>query len=196
MQMIEIAARHAQAIFEAATPAIRVRGLGGKFWKRNTAKGPRGDRDPRIGPWLQGEYDVLNAEAWAARGACLYMVAAGPAIKYVGMSRNGLKDRWRTSPAYDAETMHRLPVNQLFHSQCWKRIGETTAATPGITFEIRSISASGLVPVLERMGPPLSGLLMFGDDGESVVAGVERWLCNHSSLLLASWNSAMTAKKK
>jgi hypothetical protein len=194
--MIELAARHARTIFEAATPVIRIRGLGGKFWKRNTSNGPRGDRDPRIGPWLQGEYDVLNSEAWVARGACLYMVAAGAVIQYVGISRNGLKDRWRTSPAYDAETMQRLPVNQLFHSQCWRRIGEATQKTPGITFEVRSIGAPTLIPVLERIGAPISSLVMFGDDGESIVAGVERWLCNHSSPQLASWNSAMTARKK
>lgn len=194
--MRELAVRHARTIYEASTPAIRIRGLGGKYWKRNTANGPRGERDPRIGPWLQGTYDVLNPETWAARGACLYMVAEESVVKYVGMSRNGLKDRWRTSPAYDAETMQRLAANQLFHSQCWKRIGEATQAAPGTTFEVRSIAALTLIPVLEQLGPPLSGLVMFGDDGESIVAGVERWLCNHSSVQLASWNSAMTARKK
>lgn len=187
--MSNVAIKHAKTIFNAATPVIRIFGVGGKRWKRNVAKGAR------IGPWLQGEYEIVNEPAWRSKGACLYMVQASDSvIRYVGISRNGLKHRWRTSPAYDAETMVKLPKNQLFHSQCWKHIETESKANPGITFEVRAISAEVLVPVLERIGAPLSAFVVLKDDGESVVAGVERWLCNNSSSQLVSWNVAMTGK--
>lgn len=187
--MSNIAVKHARTIFSAATSVIRIFGVGGRCWKRNVAKGAR------IGPWLQGDYEIINEQAWRSKGACLYMVQASDAvIRYVGISRNGLKHRWRTSPAYDAETMVKLQNNQLFHSQCWKHIEAESKANPGITFEVRAISAEVLVPVLERIGAPLSAFVVLKDDGESVVAGVERWLCNNSSGELVSWNVAMTGK--
>ncbi len=187
--MNNVAVQHAKMIFNAATLVIKIFGVGGKRWKRNIAKGAR------IGPWLQGDYEIVNESAWHSKGACLYMVQASDSvIRYVGISRNGLKHRWRTSPAYDAETMFKLPKNQLFHSQCWKHIESESSASPGITFEVRAISAESLVPVLEQIGAPLSAFVVLKDDGESVVAGVERWLCNNSSSQLVSWNVAMTGK--
>lgn len=187
--MSNIAIKHAKSIYNAAAPVIKIFGVGGNPWKRNVAKGAR------IGPWLQGNYEIVNEFAWRNKGACLYMVCASDSvIHYVGISRNGLKHRWRTSPAYDAETMVKLPRNQLFHSQCWKHIEVESKEHPGITFEVRAISAEALVPLLEHIGEPLSAFTVFKDDGESVVAGVERWLCNHSSSQLVSWNVAMTGK--
>jgi hypothetical protein len=187
--MTDIPIKHAKAIFNAATPVIKIFGVGGKRWKRNVAKGAR------IGPWLQGNYEIINEPAWRSKGACLYMVQASDSvIRYVGISRNGLKHRWRTSPAYDADTMIKLPKNQLFHSQCWKHIEAESETKPGITFEVRAISAEVLVPLLEKIGPPLSAFTVLRDDGESVVAGIERWLCNNSSSQLVSWNVAMTGK--
>lgn len=189
--MTDLPIKHAKAIFNAATPVIKIFGVGGKHWKRNVAKGAR------IGPWLQGNYEIVNESAWHSKGACLYMVQASDSvIRYVGISRNGLKHRWRTSPAYDADTMIKLPKNQLFHSQCWKHIEAESETKPGITFEVRTISAEVLVPLLEKIGPPLSAFTVLRDDGESVVAGVERWLCNNSSSQLVSWNVAMTGKLK
>lgn len=189
--MNDAAVKHANTIFNAATLVIKILGIGGKRWKRNVAKGAR------IGPWLQGDYEIVNKPAWLSKGACLYMVqASDAAIRYVGISRNGLKHRWRTSPAYDAETMIKVPKKQLFHSQCWKHIEAESNANPGITFEVRAISADVLVEVLERIGTPLSAFAILKDDGESVVAGVERWLCNNRSSELARWNVAMTAKQR
>jgi hypothetical protein len=187
--MNSIAVKHAKTIFNAATSVIKIFGVGGRQWKRNVAKGGR------IGPWLQGEYEIVNEAAWFSKGACLYMVRADDeVIRYVGISRNGLKHRWRMSPAYDAETMVKLPRNQLFHSQCWKHIEAESKTSPGIIFEVRAISAEILLPVLQLMGGPLSAFIVLKDDGESVVAGVERWLCNNSSNQLVSWNVAMTRK--
>jgi hypothetical protein len=187
--MNHVAVRHVTTIFDAATPIIQIRGVGGRQWKRNVSKGAR------IGPWLQGEYEILNDSAWRKSCACLYLVCGNDRrIRYVGISRNGLKHRWRTSPAYDAETMERLPKNQLFHSQCWKHIEAESKSNHGVTFEVRAIASEQLVPVLEGMGAPLSAFAVLRDDGESVVAGVERWICNNSNDQLASWNVAMTGK--
>jgi hypothetical protein len=187
--MKSTAVEHARAIFSAATPVIRIRGIGGKRWKRNVAKGAR------IGPWLQANYDILNKPIWEARNPCLYLVSGNDEIiRYVGISRNRLKDRWRVSPAYDAETMVRLPENQLFHSQCWKHIEREYSSKAGHTYEVRCIDGQSLLPVLERLGPPLSAFAALRGDGEGIVAGVERWLCNNKSESLLSWNVAMTGE--
>ncbi len=181
--------KHANTIFNASTKVINIYGVGGKLWKRNVAKGSR------IGPWLQGNYEIVNEDAWRNKGACLYLVRASDLIiRYVGISRNGLKHRWRTSPAYDADTMVKLPKNQIFHSQCWKHIEHESKSNPNITFEVRAITSVALLPILESIGAPLSAFTALSDDGESVVAGVERWLCNKSSSQLVSWNVAMTGK--
>lgn len=185
--MKQIAILHAQTIFAAAQPIIRIFGVGGKRWKRNVASGGR------VGPWLQGDYSIVNEKVWKEKGACLYLVQGSDgAIRYVGISRNGVKHRWRTSPAYDAETMVQLPKRQLFHSQCWKHIEAECTSRPGSTFEVRSIDAQSLIPLLAKMGAPLAGFLALGSDHEGIVAGVERWICNHSSNQLARWNVAMT----
>jgi hypothetical protein len=183
---------HAESIFQAASPVLRIHAVGGPSWKRNIAKNPR---DSRIGPWLRGKYDVLNDEAWRSKGACLYLVRSSDGnIRYVGISRNGVKHRWRTSPAYDAETMQRLPQDQLFHSQCWRHIEAASKNNPNLSFEVRTISHVALAKVLSLIGPPLSGFLVLEDDGEGMCAGVERWLCNHSQGEFISWNTAMTGR--
>jgi hypothetical protein len=184
-----LAEQYAQSIYSAATPVLRISNVGGRQWKRNVAKGAR------IGPWYQGHHHIIDSAAWHKREACLYLVSPGHGeIGYVGISRNRLKDRWRTSPAFDAETMQRLPQDQIFHSQCWKHVERISLANPGSTFEVRAIWAGQLCSVLERLGPPLSAFTVLRDDGESVVASVERWICNNRTARLASWNVAMTGK--
>jgi hypothetical protein len=186
-QMKNLAIQLTQTIYAAARPIIKINGVGGKRWKRNVQSGAR------IGPWLQGDYKILDDAAWREKGACLYLVQGNDAvIRYVGISRNGVKHRWRVSPAYDAETMTALSQHQLFHSQCWKHIESECQALAGTTFEVRSINAGVLTPLLARMGAPLSGFLALGSDGEGIVAGIERWICNNSSHHLARWNVAMT----
>lgn len=186
------AALHAESIFLAASPVLRIHAVGGPLWKRNIAKNPS---DARIGPWLRGKYEVLNEEVWRSRGACLYLVRSSDGhIRYVGISRNGVKHRWRTSPAYDAETMQRLPQDQLFHSQCWRHIEAASKVNPELSFEVRSISHTALARVLLLIGAPLSGFLVLEDDGEGMCAGVERWLCNRSDGEFISWNTAMTGR--
>lgn len=187
--MENIANQYVKDIFAAAKAIIKIHGVGGKRWKRNVASGGR------IGPWLQGDYSILNETAWREKGACLYLVQGNDGvIRYVGISRNGVKHRWRVSPAYCAETMAPLPNRQLFHSQCWKHIEAECMTQPGRTFEVRSINAPTLIPLLAKMGAPLSGFLALGSDHEGIVAGVERWICNNSSQQLARWNVAMTGR--
>lgn len=164
---------YAAAIYSAAESIIKIDCIGGKRWKRNVAKGAR------IGPWLPADYRIINDSAWREKAACLYLFQGNDgSIRYVGISRNGVKHRWRTSPAYDADTMVALPHRQLFHSQCWKHIEAECTANPGRSFEVRSITAARLIPVLVALGAPLSGFLTLGNDHEGIVAAVERWLCN------------------
>ena len=189
LQMNMSAIEYAYSIFNAATPVIHIHGIGGKRWKRNVAKGAR------IGPWLQAKYDILNKSVWEARNPCLYLVAGSDGvIRYVGISRNRLNDRWRVSPAHDADTIVRLQENQLFHSQCWKHIERESAQNAGDTYEVRCIDGASLLPVLLRLGPPLSAFAALEGDGEGIVAGVERWMCNNKGPKLVSWNVAMTGE--
>lgn len=185
--MQKLAIQHVQAIYAAAKPIIKIHGVGGSRWKRNVAKGAR------IGPWLQGDYSMVNEAVWNEKGVCLYLVQGNDGVvRYVGISRNGVKHRWRLSPAYDALTMAPLAKRQLFHSQCWKRIEDECSQQPGRSFEVRSIDGPSLSALLTLMGPPLSGFTTFGDDHESVVHSVERWICNHKNAQLVQWNVAMT----
>lgn len=186
--MTSTALSHARHIFEAATPVIRIHSVGGKRWKRNVAKGAR------IGPWLQARYDIVNETVWRDRTPCMYLVSGTDGhIRYVGISRNRLADRWRVSPAYDADTMTKLTERQLFHSQCWKHIERESSESPGSRFEVRCISGEKLLSVLKRLGPPLAAFTALEGDGEGIVAGVERWMCNNKGAQLVSWNVAMTA---
>lgn len=182
----------AESIFKCATPVLHVHRLELPLWKRKIEKNPR---DARIGPWLRANYSVLNEAAWREKAPCLYMVKLedGP-VRYVGISRNGVKHRWRTSPAYDANTMCRLPENQLFHSQCWRHMQAAVSTEPNLKVEVRTITHHTLATELERLGPPLSGFLALGDDGEGMCAAVERWLCNRANGSFLAWNTAMTGR--
>ena len=190
--MTSPAQEFANSIYKAATPVLRIHRLSGPKWKRNIAKNPK---DARIGPWLQARYSVVNESAWRDKGACLYLVRSndGP-VRYVGISRNGVKHRWRTSPAYDAATMTRLSEDQLFHSQCWRHMEAAALRAPSFSVEVRSIQHRPLATELARLGAPLSGFLALGDDGESMCAAVERWLCNRSEAEFLDWNTAMTGR--
>lgn len=183
----------ADSIFRVATPVLKIQGLELPLWKRKIEKNPK---DARIGPWLSAKYAVLDDAAWRAKGACLYMArqSDGP-IRYVGISRNGIKHRWRTSPAYDANTMARLGTDQLFHSQCWRHMQSTASSNPGWSLEVRNITHLDLSNALAQLGPPLSAFLALGDDGEGMCAAVERWLCNRSDGEFLAWNTAMTSRK-
>jgi hypothetical protein len=46
------------------------------------------------------------------------------------------------------------------------------------------------------MGPPLSGFAVLREDGEGLVASIERWLCNNQTTDLVKWNTSMTRKRQ
>ena len=178
-------------LFGISTPVLKIHGIGGQQWKRNVKSGSR------IGPWFQGEYKILNESVWKEKAPCLYLVSTGAeSIHYVGISRNRLKDRWRTSPAYDAISMQRLAQDQIFHSQCWKHIEREATMKPGLVFEIRSIKAETIIQNQHIFNAEIRGLsVAFVNEGESLVASIERLLCNNSGPDFFNWNKAMTAKK-
>jgi hypothetical protein len=178
-----------ESIFKAAKLVLRIHGMDGPKWRRNVASGAR------IGPWLQASYEVVNDVAWKARTPCLYMLAGSDGgIRYVGISRNRMADRWRVSPALDADTLAQLPRRQLFHSQCWAPMQEEVARVPNQSYEVRCIDGESLTHVVSRLGAPVSGFAVLAGDYEGVVAAVERWICNQQTALLVPWNKAMTRR--
>ena len=100
------------------------------------------------------------------------------------------------SSAFDAQTGLKLPTRQLFHSQCWKHIEAESHSALGMSYDIRAIAANKLKSILEQLDEPLSAFCLLQDYEESLVASIERWLCNRSSPELASWNRAMTGKNQ
>lgn len=183
------AAHIANSIFTAAQPVLRIHGLSGPRWRRNVAKGAR------IGPWLQASFQVLDEMSWKARRPCLYMLAGSDGgIRYVGISRNRMADRWRVSPALDADTLAQLPRRQLFHSQCWRPMEDEVTCHPQSSYEVRCIDGVSLTRLVSRLGPPVSGFAALAGDDEGVVAAVERWMCNQQTGQLVPWNKAMTRK--
>ena len=91
--------------------------------------------------------------------------------------------------------MQKLPHNQIFHSQCWKNIERESLTNPNITFEIRCISSQQISAMHNQLSPQISSLVeAFKDDGESIVAGIERWFCNGKAIDFLSWNVAMTGR--
>ncbi len=153
--------------------------------------------DPRFGPWLQGYYRILDSALWDKRAPCVYLVAEArqQRIRYVGMSKNRMRERWRESPAIDHETGRQIGY-QLFHSQCWRLIEAEFSRGGASEYEVRCLSGSQIGIVLSRLGPPLSHLADINGDAESQAASVERWMCNNSSATLVPWNMAMTSYKR
>jgi hypothetical protein len=168
--------------FAAAAPVvIEIDGVGGRRWKRKVAKGAR------IGPWQQARYRVVDSPRWSRRAPCLYLVSGYDGdIRYVGVSKNRLKDRWRTSPALDAETMELLPAKELFHSQCMKHIEMEFAEGSEASFRIHGLFADELVPWQDRLGIPR---LSAGVHDSELVLSAERWLRDRRSSAIVPWNA-------
>jgi hypothetical protein len=180
-----------QHLLRAADPVLHIHGLDGRRWSRHVP-----EKDARFGPWLQARYDVLNAPSWQHRGPCLYFVTgADEGLRYVGISRNGLKHRWRLSPGVDSSDGASLPQRQLFHSQCWKHVEVEFAQDPQAHFTVHSLGAQSLIEALAGIDDPLASLATLSDDAETVAMAVERWICNRASASVASWNVAMTGRR-
>lgn len=143
----------AEIIFEHATPFLKIKGIKDvdKKWCRNVKLG-----DSRRGPWLSADYEVLSLSTWNVSASCLYMVKGNDGcIRYVGISKNRLKDRWRLSPAYDETLIVKLPDKQLFHSQCWRKIEDELTNSRDINFEARVIFSEKLKELYKNGAIPL-----------------------------------------
>lgn len=183
---------YARRIYQAATPILRINGLGTRMWRRNDATPAR-----RTGPWLSADYTVLNRTIWERKAPSIYFVAGDDhLIRYTGISRNTVSHRWRECPAVDAETNTLRQRRELHHSQCWRHVEREFKAGTARQFEIRCITAPDLLPVLLSIGPPLSGFAPLASDDEGLICAVERWLCNNQTASLVPWNSAMTKQKR
>ena len=181
----------AKEIYEAATPILRVQGLGGRKWKRNDKK-----HVGRTGPWFSAQYEVIDRATWERKAVCIYFVCGQDGvIRYTGISRNGVKDRWREATAIDHETGLKRDRKELHHSQCWRHLEKEYSECPTSVFEVRVISGAELGHVLRCLGPPLSGFLVLGSDHEGLVMAIERWMCNNQSSKLVTWNTSMTGSR-
>jgi hypothetical protein len=132
-------------IVAAATPVLRLSGMGGARWLRNVKMGPR------TAPWLQASYEILDQSAFDRVGPVLYLVLGRDGkVRYIGQSTISFKTRWRR--ARDAQTGQEI-AHQLFHSQCWKHLEAEFAWSPESSFEVRVITAAELgedVTTVER----------------------------------------------
>jgi hypothetical protein len=178
-------------LLQSATPVLAIHGVAGRRWVRNVP-----ESDARRGPWLQAGYVVLDEATWQRSGACLYLVTGRDGgLRYVGISRNGLKHRWRQFPALVAQTRAALPNRQLFHSQCWKHIEAECANDAQACFTVHCLGERELIATLRTVVDPIRHPAELDEDGETVTASVERWICNRASASLARWNVAMTARR-
>ena len=102
-------------ITSEANPVIKINSLSENKWFRKPA-------GARRGPWYSGEYSFIDKETWGKNSPCIYFVFNdSDDLKYVGISQNKLKDRWRLSPAYSSSLVS-LNRKEIFHSQCWPQI--------------------------------------------------------------------------
>jgi len=178
-------------LLHCARAVLSLHGLGGQRWIRNVPA-----TDARHGPWLQAQFEVLDPDFWKAGGPCLYLVTGQDgALRYVDISRNGLKHRWRLSPALDAASGEPLRERQLFHSQCWKHIEAECKQDSQARFTVHGLGERALIEALRTLEDPVRHLAELDEDGETVTAAIERWICNRASDSLARWNVAMTARR-
>ena len=151
--------------------------------------------DPRVRPWLQALYQVLDEKSWNRRCDCLYFVVAQSdgQLRYVGKSKKQVSERWRMSPALCAETGAQLPARQLFHSQCMKPMQAEFARSPTAVLEVRTLSASELRPIAVAAG--LTEVCGHPSDSAFIEA-LEGWLCRGWSPTFVSWNKAGTGRRR
>ena len=162
----------ASAIIQVSRPVISINGFNDLEWYRK----PKGSRK---GPWLQCRYEVIDEKLWREVKPCLYFLTKDNGdLKYVGISVNKIKDRWRTSPAYDVNEkfLHR---RELFHSQCWPHMCDAKKAGSNDTYVVSIIHDTELVEVLSTINHEISGLSVFKNDPEIAVIAMEVWFIKH-----------------
>ena len=166
-------------IIEASQPVIKINGFNDFEWYRKT-------KDSRKGPWLQSDYKVIDEKLWREMKPCLYFLTGDNGeLKYVGRSVNRIKDRWRTSPAYDA---NEKPLNrhEMFHNRCWPHMCDAKKPVSNETYVVSVIHYTDLVEVLSTINHEISGLLVFKNDPRRFVKKVEDWFIDNFMSQL--WN--------
>lgn len=110
--------------------------------------------------------------------ACIYFVTNHlEELKYVGRSVNKLKDRWRTSPAYDAKK-NSLKRKELYHSQCWPKICSEYNNGYFQGYTVKVLHGNELLNILKEIKNPISNIVAV-DDGEIVALAMESWFLKH-----------------
>ncbi len=177
-----------QAILGAAIPVIQINGVGNSMWRREMKAG-----DPRIGPWRASQHEVLDRATWYLDGECLYFLrdSAGR-IRYVGESKNRLRDRWRTPPAVCATTGHDLGNPYVFHNRAWPSLERAILADSAIApFKVSVIHEPGLAR-LAAANATLAALHTQIQPGKHFTRVVQDWLCAHRDVQAHLWNVAGT----
>lgn len=158
-------------------------------WCRNVA-----DDDDRRGPWRVPVYKVLDQAPWEERAPCLYVVnGSDGGHRYVGVSKNRLKDRWRLSPAFDETGSRPLGIKHLFHSRCWPEMEGEFDHKPGVHFEVRVCFVPSLKQLLSRLSEQRTDLpSVTGVSDEAAPGVVEKWLRGYRKVSLGvsflPWN--------
>ncbi len=158
----------AKAIIQASRPVLNITGFNDSEWYRKP-------RDARKGPWLQGRYEIIDEKLWREKRPCLYFLTKDSGeLKYVGISVNKIKDRWRTSPAFDK---YENPLNryEMFHSQCWPHMCKAKRAGSSDSYSVSVIHDTDLVEVLSTINHEISALSIFKNDPEIAVIAMEVW---------------------
>ena len=162
----------ASAIIQASRTVLNITGFNDSEWYRK----PRGSRK---GPWLQGRYEVIDEKLWNEKKPCIYFLTKDNGeLKYVGISVNRIKDRWRISPAFD-KNENPLNRHEMFHSQCWPRMCDAKRAGSSDTYVVSVIHGTDLVEVLSTINHEISALSVFKNDPEIAVVAMEVWFINN-----------------
>ena len=169
-------------IITKSRPIIRINNIQNNQWYRK----PEGSRK---GPWYEANYDIFDDEMWSLKRCCLYFVKdEKEELKYIGISRNGLKQRWRLSPAFDLNK-NQLQEKKLFHSQCWPPICDEKKRGGNLNYTISVIHDSELFMVLEESYHQLSGLASLKNYPEIVIEAMEKWF-------ILNFNDSLWNKRK
>ena len=175
----------ANKLFDHASPVIKINGIGKKLWLRDVK-----EDDHRRGPWHQGIFEVINLDAWKAKGACVYLVMGSDhEIRYVGISKKGLFERWRMCPSLDNISLLKLDDKNLFHSQFWKNLEIEVKKNTSLTFEVRVISAQKIAD-LHQQFPEITEefIVEYGNDAYDAVCWIEKLFRNYRGSNFMAWN--------
>lgn len=168
-----------------AIPVLEITAVEGRTWYRKP-------KNARRGPWLSATYVVRDLRTWKRRGPCIYFVLdCQQALRYVGISLNGVEDRWRTSPAYTASDV-RLGGDELFHSQCWHKIASASCERVSPPFVISVLSGREALDALATLDHEIACLAVLQRDPDIIVTVLELWICKYGQGL---WNKALTGGK-